>query len=32
VKLLWPVTPLGGLVLLAGWAGVIWSAFRGKDA
>ena len=27
-KLLWPVTPLGGLLLLAGWALVTWSAFR----
>jgi uncharacterized membrane protein YgdD (TMEM256/DUF423 family) len=32
VKFLWPVTPLGGLALLAGWAGVGWSAFRDKDA
>ena len=31
-KLLWPITPLGGLALLAGWAGVTWSAFRDKDA
>lgn len=28
VKVLWPVTPLGGLFLLAGWALVIGSAFR----
>jgi uncharacterized membrane protein YgdD (TMEM256/DUF423 family) len=32
VKLLWPVTPLGGLALLTGWAWLIWSAFRQKDA
>jgi len=28
VKLLWPVTPLGGLLLLGGWVGLIGSAFR----
>ena len=28
VRVLWPVTPLGGLLLLAGWAWVTWSAFR----
>jgi len=28
IKVLWPVTPLGGLFLLAGWALVIGSAFR----
>lgn len=27
-KLIWPLTPLGGLVLLAGWAGLIASALR----
>jgi uncharacterized membrane protein YgdD (TMEM256/DUF423 family) len=28
VKLLWPVTPLGGMALLTGWAWLAWSAFR----
>lgn len=32
VKFLWPVTPLGGLALLTGWAWLTWSAFRQKDA
>jgi uncharacterized membrane protein YgdD (TMEM256/DUF423 family) len=32
IKLLWPVTPLGGLALLAGWAWLTWSAFRQTDA
>jgi len=32
VKFLWPVTPLGGLALLAGWALLTWSAFRQTDA
>lgn len=32
VKVLWPVTPLGGLLLLAGWAGLIAAAFRKNDA
>ncbi|AOS43797.1 hypothetical protein Verru16b_00855 [Lacunisphaera limnophila] len=32
IKGLWPVTPLGGLALLAGWAMLAWSAFRQKDA
>ena len=32
IKLLWPVTPLGGLLLLGGWAGLIGSAFRQKEA
>lgn len=32
VKLLWPVTPLGGLALLTGWALLTWSAFRQKIA
>lgn len=31
-KVLWPVTPLGGLLLLAGWAVVTASAFRKTDA
>lgn len=30
VKLLWPVTPLGGLALLSGWAWLTWSGFRQK--
>ncbi len=32
VKLLWPVTPLGGLLLLIGWALLAWSAFRKSNA
>ncbi len=32
VKVLWPVTPLGGLSLLAGWAVLAWSALRKTDA
>jgi len=32
VKLLWPVTPLGGLFLLAGWALLIVSALRKNPA
>lgn len=32
VKLLWPVTPFGGLLLLAGWALLIASARRPKSA
>lgn len=32
VKFLWPVTPLGGLALLTGWAWLTWSAFRQRDA
>jgi uncharacterized membrane protein YgdD (TMEM256/DUF423 family) len=31
VKFLWPITPLGGLALLTGWAWLAWSAFRSKD-
>lgn len=31
-KTLWPVTPLGGLLLLAGWAVLIAAAFRKTDA
>jgi len=27
-KFLWPVTPLGGLLLLAGWAGLVIAALR----
>jgi uncharacterized membrane protein YgdD (TMEM256/DUF423 family) len=27
-KLIWPVTPLGGLALLLGWARLTWAAFR----
>ena len=32
VKLLWPVTPIGGLLLLAGWAFLTLSAMRKTDA
>lgn len=32
IKLLWPVTPLGGLLFLAGWAQVAWAGFRRNDA
>jgi uncharacterized membrane protein YgdD (TMEM256/DUF423 family) len=32
IQLLWPVTPLGGLLLLTGWAMLTWSAFRTTDA
>jgi uncharacterized membrane protein YgdD (TMEM256/DUF423 family) len=32
MKLLWPLTPLGGLALLTGWAWLAWSAFRQNDA
>lgn len=32
VKALWPVTPLGGVLLLAGWAMIGWSALRKNDA
>ncbi len=32
VKVLWPVTPLGGLALLAGWAVLIVSSWRKTDA
>lgn len=31
VKLLWPVTPLGGLLLLTGWAMLVWTASRQAD-
>jgi uncharacterized membrane protein YgdD (TMEM256/DUF423 family) len=27
-KLIWPVTPLGGLALSLGWARLTWAAFR----
>lgn len=27
-KFIWPVTPLGGLSLLLGWARLTWAAFR----
>lgn len=32
VKLLWPITPLGGLFLLTGWALLAWSAVRRSKA
>ena len=32
IKILWPVTPLGGLALLAGWLLLTWTAFRHKEA
>lgn len=32
IKAIWPVTPLGGLLLLGGWAGLFWSAIRQNDA
>ena len=32
IKFLWPVTPLGGLALLAGWAGVAASAWKRSAA
>lgn len=32
IKVLWPVTPLGGLLFLIGWAMLTWSAFRKTDA
>lgn len=28
IKLLWPVTPLGGLLLLIGWLLLTWTAWR----
>ena len=28
IKLLWPITPLGGLALLAGWLLLTWTAWR----
>ena len=27
-KFIWPITPLGGLFLLLGWARLTWTAFR----
>jgi uncharacterized membrane protein YgdD (TMEM256/DUF423 family) len=27
-KFIWPITPLGGLALLLGWARLTWAAFR----
>lgn len=32
IKFLWPITPLGGLALLAGWLWLTWTAFRQADA
>lgn len=32
VKFIWPITPLGGLALLTGWAWLVWAAFRDNDA
>lgn len=32
IKILWPVTPLGGLALLAGWLFLTWTAFRRTEA
>ncbi len=32
IKLLWPVTPLGGVALLMGWLLLSWAAFRQTDA
>jgi uncharacterized membrane protein YgdD (TMEM256/DUF423 family) len=32
VRWLWPVTPLGGLLFLAGWAQVAWSGIRRNAA
>jgi uncharacterized membrane protein YgdD (TMEM256/DUF423 family) len=31
VKLLWPVTPFGGLALLTGWGWLIWSTCRPSE-
>lgn len=31
-KFLWPVTPLGGLLFLVGWAQLAWSGLRRSDA
>jgi uncharacterized membrane protein YgdD (TMEM256/DUF423 family) len=31
-KFIWPVTPLGGLALLLGWARLTWSAFRSPQS
>lgn len=32
VRLLWPITPLGGLALLTGWAWLVVAAFRESKA
>jgi uncharacterized membrane protein YgdD (TMEM256/DUF423 family) len=32
IKFLWPITPLGGLALLAGWLLLAWTAIRQADA
>lgn len=32
VRLLWPVTPLGGLLFLAGWGQLAWAGLRRHDA
>jgi uncharacterized membrane protein YgdD (TMEM256/DUF423 family) len=32
IKILWPVTPLGGLALLAGWLLLTWTAVRQTKA
>ena len=32
IKFLWPVTPLGGLALLAGWLLLTWTAIRSTDS
>ena len=32
IKFLWPVTPLGGLALLAGWLLLTWTAVRHTEA
>ncbi len=31
-RILWPLTPLGGLAMLAGWLLLTWTAFRHKEA
>jgi len=31
-KFIWPVTPLGGLALLLGWARLTWAAFRAAQS
>jgi uncharacterized membrane protein YgdD (TMEM256/DUF423 family) len=32
IKFLWPITPLGGLALLAGWLLLAWTAIRQAEA
>ncbi len=32
INLLWPITPLGGLSLLTGWALLIWQAWKQSAA